>query len=533
MSPRPRTFAYAVTVDEAWDARSDRGEARAPGTDEDTWTPEHLVLAGLGRCSLTSLRYHCRRAGARCPSSASVRGTVTRRDEDGTVRLRRDRRPRRRLVRAQAGRRHRRRPAARRASATASSGRRSPRQTDVTRLARSDERRPQLDVDAVRARFTALRTAARVLRRARRHPVPRRGDRRDRRLPARVEREPRRPVRGEPPQRRAGRARARHGRRASSAAAPREIVVRPEHDALNFALTRALGANAPARGRGRSCTRLDHDGNVSPWLELARRPRPRRSRFVDAAPTTRRSTSTTSSGSSSDADARRRLPARRELGRHAHRRRTASSSWRTRRALSRGPTPSTTARTGRSTSRRSASTCCSARPTSSSGRTSGSRSAGRICSGSWRPYKVRPAADEPVGHRFEIGTLAHELLAGFVAAVDYVARARLGRDPGARARARRALPRGSPRRRAPSTDARRWTAACRRSRSASRDTRRARSPSTSPSGEIAVWDGDYYAVETMSALGLDSRRARSAPASSTTTLPTRSTGCSPGSQSST
>jgi cysteine desulfurase family protein (TIGR01976 family) len=39
---------------------------------------------------------------------------------------------------------------------------------------------------------------------------------------------------------------------------------------------------------------------------------------------------------------------------------------------------------------------------------------------SWRPYKVRPAANEPLGHRFETGTLAHELLAGFVAAVDYI-----------------------------------------------------------------------------------------------------------------
>jgi cysteine desulfurase family protein (TIGR01976 family) len=40
--------------------------------------------------------------------------------------------------------------------------------------------------------------------------------------------------------------------------------------------------------------------------------------------------------------------------------------------------------------------------------------------GSWRPYKVRPAADEPVGRRFELGTLQHELLAGFVATVDYL-----------------------------------------------------------------------------------------------------------------
>ncbi|MCS7007098.1 MAG: aminotransferase class V-fold PLP-dependent enzyme, partial [Gaiellaceae bacterium] len=39
---------------------------------------------------------------------------------------------------------------------------------------------------------------------------------------------------------------------------------------------------------------------------------------------------------------------------------------------------------------------------------------------SWRPYKVRPAPDEPVGRRFELGTLPHELLAGFVAACDYL-----------------------------------------------------------------------------------------------------------------
>jgi cysteine desulfurase family protein (TIGR01976 family) len=39
---------------------------------------------------------------------------------------------------------------------------------------------------------------------------------------------------------------------------------------------------------------------------------------------------------------------------------------------------------------------------------------------SWRPYKVRPAADIPLGHRFETGTLPHELLGGFVAAVEYI-----------------------------------------------------------------------------------------------------------------
>jgi cysteine desulfurase family protein (TIGR01976 family) len=38
----------------------------------------------------------------------------------------------------------------------------------------------------------------------------------------------------------------------------------------------------------------------------------------------------------------------------------------------------------------------------------------------WRPYKARPAPTQPAGRRFETGTQAHELLAGFVAAVEYL-----------------------------------------------------------------------------------------------------------------
>src|SRR6187455_3193976 len=38
----------------------------------------------------------------------------------------------------------------------------------------------------------------------------------------------------------------------------------------------------------------------------------------------------------------------------------------------------------------------------------------------WRPYKVRPAPESPPGRRYETGTAAHELLAGFIAAVRYV-----------------------------------------------------------------------------------------------------------------
>ncbi|HEU0304059.1 MAG TPA: cysteine desulfurase-like protein [Gaiellaceae bacterium] len=44
----------------------------------------------------------------------------------------------------------------------------------------------------------------------------------------------------------------------------------------------------------------------------------------------------------------------------------------------------------------------------------------REVSEGWRPYKVRPQANEPLGHRFETGTQPFELLAGFVAAVEYL-----------------------------------------------------------------------------------------------------------------
>ena len=37
----------------------------------------------------------------------------------------------------------------------------------------------------------------------------------------------------------------------------------------------------------------------------------------------------------------------------------------------------------------------------------------------WKPYKVRPAPMEPLGHRFETGTQPYEALAGFTAAVGY------------------------------------------------------------------------------------------------------------------
>jgi cysteine desulfurase family protein (TIGR01976 family) len=39
---------------------------------------------------------------------------------------------------------------------------------------------------------------------------------------------------------------------------------------------------------------------------------------------------------------------------------------------------------------------------------------------SWRPYKARPASSDPVGRRFEPGTAPYELLAGFSATIAYL-----------------------------------------------------------------------------------------------------------------
>jgi cysteine desulfurase family protein (TIGR01976 family) len=125
----------------------------------------------------------------------------------------------------------------------------------------------------------------------------------------------------------------------------------------------------------------------------------------------------------------------------------------------------------------------------------------------WRPYKVRPAPDEPIGHRYETGTLAHELLAGFVAAVDYIgsigfdAITAYERELGERFLA--GLPQ-SCRLLGPPTMAGRvptfaFTVDGRRPREvAERLAER----------DLAVWDGNYYALEIMRRLGLDEGAVR-------------------------
>ena len=81
MAIRARTFTYAVSLDRDGSANSDRGGV--PLEPDESWTPEHLMLLGLARCSLTSLAYHAKLAGIEVEASADASGVVTRREEDG------------------------------------------------------------------------------------------------------------------------------------------------------------------------------------------------------------------------------------------------------------------------------------------------------------------------------------------------------------------------------------------------------------------------------------------------------------------
>jgi organic hydroperoxide reductase OsmC/OhrA len=77
----PRVLQFDVEVDREGDARSALGGSPIPRETE--WWAEHLVLAGLVRCTLASLDYSARRAGVTVVSSGSAHGVVTKRDEDG------------------------------------------------------------------------------------------------------------------------------------------------------------------------------------------------------------------------------------------------------------------------------------------------------------------------------------------------------------------------------------------------------------------------------------------------------------------
>jgi organic hydroperoxide reductase OsmC/OhrA len=75
---RAKHFEYWINLDEG-------GKLSADGRPLDLGeevSAEHLLLAALARCSLSSLAYFARQKGVEARGSAFASGTVTRREED-------------------------------------------------------------------------------------------------------------------------------------------------------------------------------------------------------------------------------------------------------------------------------------------------------------------------------------------------------------------------------------------------------------------------------------------------------------------
>lgn len=277
-----------------------------------------------------------------------------------------------------------------------------------------------------------------------------------------------------------------------------EVAFGPSMTSLNFLLTRALG-RALRQGEEVLVTRLDHDGNVAPWLELQHdlgivvrfvdvlddlsldyddleRQLSERTRVV-AFPVAANSVGT--------------APDVRRIADLAHS--VGALAWAD--AVHYGPH-------GRIDVEAWDVDVLICSPYKFFGPHMGLAFGKKDVLSSWRPYKVRPAANEPVGHRFELGTCQHELLAGFVAAVDYVDSigwdAIVSHERALGQRFLDGLPGNVTLYGLPTMEGRVPTfcfdVAGRGSKEVAEHL---------ASRDVAVWWGNYYAIETMRKLGLD------------------------------
>lgn len=72
---------YTVDLMPDGSLRTEGGTGLEPPTE---WTPEHLLLAGLVRCSLESLRFHAKRAGIEVAAAeGSAKAHIAKRESDG------------------------------------------------------------------------------------------------------------------------------------------------------------------------------------------------------------------------------------------------------------------------------------------------------------------------------------------------------------------------------------------------------------------------------------------------------------------
>jgi len=80
IAAKAKEFRYAIGVDRAGRATAD---GHSPLDLDAAWTPEHLLLAGLVRCTLQSLRFHAEPLEIDFVANGSARAMVTRRPDDG------------------------------------------------------------------------------------------------------------------------------------------------------------------------------------------------------------------------------------------------------------------------------------------------------------------------------------------------------------------------------------------------------------------------------------------------------------------
>jgi cysteine desulfurase family protein (TIGR01976 family) len=279
--------------------------------------------------------------------------------------------------------------------------------------------------------------------------------------------------------------------------APDEAVFGPNMTTLNFALSRTLGRELRP-GDEIVATKLDHDGNVAPWLELARDlgldvrlVELRDDTTVDLDDLERHLSERTrvvafplaSNAVGTLVDARRVVELAHGVGALAW---ADAVHYAPHGPIDVGALDVDVL-------------LCS--PYKFCGPHLGLAYARRELLERWRPYKVRPAPDEPLGARFETGTLQHELLAGFTASVEYLES--LGWEA-IRAHERTlgerfldGLPAGLHLHGPATMEGRVPTFAVTHA-TLSPDEVAARLAEQ----RIAVWSGDYYAVEVMRRLGL-------------------------------
>src|SRR2546423_5842190 len=283
---------------------------------------------------------------------------------------------------------------------------------------------------------------------------------------------------------------------------PDEVIFGANMTTLNFALSRTV-AREWSEGDEVVVTRLDHEGNVSPWLELAHDPGPI-VRFADirddttldledlGAQLTDRTRVVAFPWASNAVGTLVDVARVAELAHEA-----GAIAWVD--AVHYGPHgPIDVAAVGVDV------LICS--PYKFYGPHLGLAYGKSELLERWRPYKVRPASDEPLGHRFETGTLPHELLAGFVAAVEYVesigwdAIRAHERELGERFLA--GLPDNATLYGLPTMDGRVATFAFNVQGIGTTE-------AATRLGEAgyAVWHGNYYALEVMNRLGLEGQSA--------------------------